>query len=456
MAYALKRRIYESIPLGAKAALLRAVPFRVWAGRAYRATMARGKWIDRASAEDIVAYQRHALGKMLDFATREVPAYQPYRGVVERLDPFEALKAFPLLSKDELQASFDRYLPASLAKIPHYECTTGGTSGNQLRFYVDDVSQAVETAFIHRMWARVGYTPSCRKATFRGVEFPSLKPGVYWQPNPIYNEMQFSPFHMSEATLPAYIDELRRYRPHYIHGYPSAVSLLAEHAQRHGVALRDLRLRAVLLGSEGMLPGQRETIESVFGCRVFSWYGHSERLVLAGECEHSTSYHHFPDYGVLEVLDETAHAVGEGDTGEIVGTGITSRSLPLIRYRTGDLARCLSSRCQCGRAVARFDSVSGRWGQDFIVGKSGARVSVAALNLHSDALNHVIAYQYRHSASGELVIVVVPAPGYLDLHSRAIEAAFARKLGSEFSVTVELTDSLTLSPRGKYLKILRN
>ena len=100
MAYALKRRIYESIPLGLKAALLHAVPFRVWAGRAYRSTMSRGKWIDRASAEEIVAYQRHALGEMLDFATREVPAYRQYRGVVERLDPFEALKAFPLLSKD--------------------------------------------------------------------------------------------------------------------------------------------------------------------------------------------------------------------------------------------------------------------------------------------------------------------------------------------------------------------
>lgn len=456
MAYALKRRIYESIPLGLKTTLLRAVPFRIWAGRAYRATMARGAWIDRASADDIAAYQRHALGRMLEFATREVPAYQPFRSFVERLDPFEALKAFPLLSKDELQANFDRYLPASLAKIPHYECTTGGTSGNQLRFYVDDDSQAVETAFIHRMWARVGYTPACRKATFRGVEFPSLKPGVYWQPNPIYNEMQFSPFHMSEATLPAYIDELRRYRPHYIHGYPSAVSLLADHAQRHGVRLDDLRVRAVLLGSEGMLPGQRESIEHVFGCRVFSWYGHSERLVLAGECEHSTAYHHFPDYGVLEITDEGANPVGVDQTGEIVGTGLLNRSLPLVRYRTGDLARKLPCSCACGRSFSCFGTVRGRWEQDFVTGKNGARVSLAALNLHGGAFEAVLRYQYVQRAPGDLVVRLVPTRVLTQSDIDRVVSAIRAKVGAEFSVAVEVTSDLTLSSRGKFLRIVRS
>jgi len=455
MAYAFKRHVYEAIPLGLKTALLRAVPLSIWAGHAYRATMRRGAWFDKASADDIANYQRRALGAMLEFATRQVPAYRAHRGVVERLDPCEALKDFPLLTKDALQANFERYVPESIAAIPHYECTTGGTSGNQLRFYVDDNSQAVETAFIHRMWARVGYSPSCRKATFRGVRFPSLAPGIYWQANPIYNEMQFSPFHMSERTLPAYIEELRRYRPHFIHGYPSAVSLLAEHALRNGQDLAALGVRAVLLGSEGMLPGQRTTIEGAFRCRAFSWYGHSERLILAGECESDGAYHHFPDYGVLEILDESGRAAECGDTGEIVGTGLLNRSLPLIRYRTGDFARRLSPRCSCARAFPRFDSVRGRWEQEFLVGRSGANVSVAALNVHSAAFAHVACYQYRQTTDGELTVRVVPTASYSPADSRAIVEAFREKLGSEFNVQVEVTDALTLSPRGKYLRVLR-
>ena len=75
-------------------------------------------------------------------------------------------------------------------------------------------------AFIHRLWARVRYTPRCRKATFRGASFSDLRAGVYWRRNPIHNELLFSPFHMSEGTLGTYVEELMRFKPIYLHGYP--------------------------------------------------------------------------------------------------------------------------------------------------------------------------------------------------------------------------------------------
>ena len=153
-------------------------------------------------------YQERELGRVLRFAVDQVPAYRHLRPVVERHKPYEAIRAFPLLDKDTVQARQADYLPRDFQKIPHYETTTGGTSGNQLKIYVDDCSQSVELGFMHRQWLRVGYTPRQRKATFRGVSFPNLKPGVFWQHNPIYNELQFSPFHMSQANLAAYVNEI--------------------------------------------------------------------------------------------------------------------------------------------------------------------------------------------------------------------------------------------------------
>jgi hypothetical protein len=61
----------------------------------------------------------------------------------------------------------------------HYETTTGGTSGRQLKILLPDDSQSVETAFMHRQWARVGYAPESLKATFRGVARALLPGGLF-------------------------------------------------------------------------------------------------------------------------------------------------------------------------------------------------------------------------------------------------------------------------------------
>ena len=284
MAYKVKRDFYESLPVTFKRSIS-LFPFAWLAGKSYRDTYRRGDLIDRLSKEELRLYQERKLGNILHFAVAQVPAYRYLQPVVERFRPFEALQEFPLLDKATVQANQQDYLPNNFKNIPHYETTTGGTSGNQLKIYLDDDAQSVEIGFMHRQWRRFGYSPYDRKATFRGVSFPNLRSGVFWQHNPIYNELQFSPFHMNEANLKAYVAKIINFAPSYFHGYPSAIDTLAEYVLRWKLKDEIPHIKAVLLGSEGASPGQRNRIEQAFNTRVYSWYGHSERIVLAGECE---------------------------------------------------------------------------------------------------------------------------------------------------------------------------
>ena len=137
MGFAFKRRFYEALPTAVKRPVAW-IPFSFFAGKAYRETLARGKWMRSASRAEILAYQERELGKILAFAVAEVPAYQTLRSTVERLSAFGALEAFPLINKQMLQDNLPRYLPKSFARIPHFDVSTGGTSGNQLKFYLDD------------------------------------------------------------------------------------------------------------------------------------------------------------------------------------------------------------------------------------------------------------------------------------------------------------------------------
>lgn len=453
MAFANKRQLYEALPAWLKRAAC-VLPFEWIAGSAYRTTLARHAFFERASREDLLAYQEARLKETLLFATDQVPAYRRLRSTVDKHRAFDALREFPYLDKATLQSDFSRYLPRDIDRIPHYAITTGGTTGNQLHFFVDDVSQAVENAFQHRLWRRVGYSPRKRRVTFRGVPFPNRKPGVYWQHNPIYNELQFSPFHMSDSTLGAYVDQIVRFRPEYIYGYPSAIDLLAEFVLREGLGDRIPRLRAALLISEGVGHAQRRRIEAALRTRVFSFYGHSERVLMGGECEANSSYHHFPDYGILEIVDDMGEpCTHEGQRGELVGTGLLNRSLPLIRYRTGDLAVRCSHGCECGRQWDRFTDVVGRWRQEMIVGMDGARISLAALNMHGDLLERVVRFQYFQEQPGLCEFRVVPAPGFTQADAAAIKRAFSSKVAGALQFSVRIVDEIPLTTRGK-LKLL--
>lgn len=449
-----KRRLYDRLPGWTKLPL-GWVPFRLLAGPSYRRTLARGAWIDRADAEAIAAWQERALGALLRFAVAQVPAYQALRGVVARCRPRDALQAFPLLSKDDLQDDMERHVARDLSRRAHYESTTGGTTGNQLRILLDDDAQAVEMGFMHRQWARVGYRPAARKATFRGVEFPRAGQGVLWQRNPAYNELQFSPFHMNEENLDRYWETILRYRPRYLHGYPSAIADLADHVARHERPFHGLRIRAALLGSEPLYPDQRLRIERGLRTRAYSWFGHSERTVLAGECEHDAVYHSFPDYGVLEILDPEGSAVGEGESGEVVGTGLVSRAMPLIRYRSGDFARRLPRECPCGRAHERFDRVVAHRDQEFVVGRTGTRMTLAALNMHGPAFARVRQYQYFQDAPGRMELRIVPAGTFGPDDEHALRAAFERKVATELEIRVVQVQQLERTARGKIPRLLR-
>lgn len=60
---------------------------------------------------------------------------------------------------------------------------------------------AKEWAFVHDLNRRFGIEPTDRKIGLRGVPFLRANEGVYSQLNPVYRELQLSPFHLTEAVV---------------------------------------------------------------------------------------------------------------------------------------------------------------------------------------------------------------------------------------------------------------
>ena len=440
------RKLYYKLPMPIKRIAFSLIPYRYIAGKSYRDTLKLCKYLENADESEVKAFQEKKLQEILTYAVNKVPFYKPYKSKVEKAVSYrDVLNHFPIIRKTTVQDKFPEFVSDDINNIRYLKVHTGGSSGNQLMFYQDCNMYSVEMAFIHSLWGKFGYTPSCRKATFRGITFDNCPPGTLWRYNPIHNELQFSPFHMSEKNLQFYIRRLQKYKPEFLHGHPSVLSILAEYINANSLHDTLQPIRTVFCSSEACTPYQRQNIESTFRCRAYSWYGHSERVVLAGEDKNDSSFYYAqPGYGICEILDNNGNPCQPGNHGEITGTGFWNRSMPLIRYATEDAARKLDD--------CRFDQVIARR-QSGIIDKNNFFISAATLEQHHDAFNNIVNYQYYQSQPGKLELLIIPGCGWQDVQKIQLLELHKKIFNDNMDITVTVTDHIPRTTGGKLLPL---
>lgn len=458
------RRVLESLPPGAREALEEAVAFvpRPWLyGARFRATRAAVAADERRTAAELVAAQDARVRDLVAWAYERVPYYRRVmdeRGVrPTHVTRARDLALLPLLDKRTVLDHADELLATGLPAAARESVSTGGTSGEPMRFWIDRGRSATEWAFMTAQWERAGYRLGDRRAVLRGVEVKDAARGRLHEWHPLLDELVLSTFQLTAATLPRYLALLERHRPQFLHAYPSSAETLAGLLAEVPAARRP-RFRALLLGSENLYPAQRARLEEAFGCPVFAWYGHSEKCLLGGGCERTHDYHLFPGYGVVELVDERGEPVGPGGAGTIVGTGFMNRVMPFLRYATDDRGAWAAGSgplgegdpCACGRAHPRLATVEGRWIGERLFGARGESFSMTALNTHSGVFDRVARFRIRQERAGEATVFVVPGPGYRDEESAVIAGEYGRRAAGTIRFTVEVVPALQLTGRGKF------
>lgn len=355
----------------------------------------------------------------------------------------------PRLAKSDLQEHGERMLDPTVAAGARAYATTGGSTGTPVGFWYDvPGSVAAETAFIHCAWARVGYRTGDRTAVLRGLP---VEGGGWWADVREENQLRLSSYDLTEPVLPLMVDRLRSFAPRFLQAYPSSAELVASHMLDTGMRPID-GLRAVLCGSETLFGWQRERIEAAFGCRVFSWYGQSERVVFAAECEHETALNVSPLYGLCELLDEDGAPIEEpGRPGEITGTGFTTSVMPLLRYRTGDLATYAAAPCpHCGQGRhRRLARVDGRV-QEFIYSATGRPISMTSINMHTAIFDNVRQFRFVQRELGRITLDVVPKKSwYAERDEARIRAELAPKLRDIELEAIVVVDAIAPTASGK-------
>ena len=373
LVYYLKRNAYR-MPRFVGEAIAR-VPYskRLGFGSDYRNALATHHWFENiATPEERRGYIFDKITRIVRYAFENVPFYanfyaesgfNPYS-----LRSFDDLTKIPIVTKSLLQdTDLNRRSCYRRGRVTTY---TGGSTGEPFKFYSDARQIGVECAHIHHIWKSLGYS---QKDLLLSVALDESQPPIF------YDALRHSlilnihyPFDLLAQTFKRMPQRSRRVR--FFRGYPSSFAEFLSYCERSAPSvLSDLleTLEGSFLASEFPTPAFRKTIENVTRRPTVSWYGHSERTILAWEKTRPWIYEPMHSYGFCEAI-----RLPDGFI-TLVGTSYWNYASPFIRYQLDDGVYPIVVSEGLLRA---FEIKDGRR-SDFIIDKNGSRFSITHLNL---------------------------------------------------------------------------
>ncbi|WP_137175778.1 phenylacetate--CoA ligase family protein [Massilia sp. HP4] len=363
-------------------------------------------------------------------------------GVKVAPDPTR-LQAVPpdaaLLAKPALRADPARHLrPRRVGSLVRNTIRTSGTSGSPLTLVQSLGAVIREEAFIQRQLHWIGWRPGQRRAWIRG---DIVGDGHYFHRDPIGKMLVMSSYHLSNATIGAYVAALETYDPVVIQAYPSSIGAIANWLQAVGRRYAGRALRGVMTSSETLAPDVRAAVVRGFGVPVFDWYGQAERVAAIGTCEQGR-YHLLTDYGGVELLP-----LPDGSC-ELVGTSLNNAAMPLARYRTGDTVLVGSAApCGCGRVFPTVEAVIGRQERSVTLpdGRMVARLD-RVFQGHDACL---LEGQVRYHGDGRFTLRVVATAAFGAREEAALCRQFLLRVPG-VQVAVERVEAIARGANGKF------
>jgi phenylacetate-CoA ligase len=412
-----------------------------WLGRTWLPRM------QRLTREERQAWVFRRLQQVLVRAAEGSPFYQE-RFRAAGFDPrrdfrtVADLERIPLLTKEDVRRQADRMIDRRFLRWS-VDAHTSGTTGQPTRMRLNERYIAIDYACMFRHWAKAGYRFRGRFAAIRSY-VPDRPDGPLWRYHRLQNTLFFSAYHLKPSNADQYLEALLRFRPAFIRGYVSSITVLAEFAYPRRAEFDFVR--GVFTASETLSEFERAQIERTFGPKLFDWYGMTEPAVVITERADHDGLEVNWEYGCPEFLADDALGPGER---RLVTTSLHNPVMPFIRYDTGDIA-CLRDDLDEAGLYPRVRSMLGRKDECLLTPEGGR---LPSLNFYSlfQTYTDILRFQFVQPGLDRVVLKLSVRPGVRDVERLvyAVREEVSRRLGPSLALEVEVTDQFLSSPDGK-------
>lgn len=363
-------------------------------------------------------------------------------------DPWKTLHSLPLLTKSQIRDNFHDL--KSVGKLPIKIFSTTGSSGDPLRFGIGNrrISRDIAAKWRATRWWDVDIGDREIVAWSSPIELHK-QDRIKKIRDRFLRTRLLPAIALESEKLDQFIEQIKRYKPRMLFGYPSSLTLVAQRAIDRNISLSNQNIKVIFTTAERLYPHQRNTLQTVYGAPVANGYGGRDAGFIAHECP-SGNMHITAEDIIVEILDNAGNPLPAGVPGQVAITHLHTHEFPFIRYLNGDVASLSDEQCSCGRTLPLLKEIQGRT-NDFLTAESGAKVHDVAFAMLLRDMSGMRQFKIVQETLTEVVLYLVVTEQFdKKTNELCIRKAFAHFLGENVKLAIHYVREITPEPSGKY------
>jgi phenylacetate-CoA ligase len=404
------------------------------------------------SLKELNKIQERRYQEFFNFTRNNSKYYQNLYKDIEKSVEITSIKSLPILNKETLRSNIkDVY---TISKSEGILSKTGGTTGKSLEVLFTHDNMQERFAQLDNFRESFGYKLGCKTAWFSGKSLLSKKDinkKRFWKTDYWYKVRYYSTFHIKDEYLKYYLENLIKFNPEFLVGFPSTMVEIAKYGYKNNYDFPKNTVKAIFPTAETLTKDSRAILETFFNSNVYDQYASSEGAPFIFECKNH-KLHLELQSGVFEVLDDNDLPTNKG---RLVVTSFTTHGTPLIRYDIGDSIELSNETCTCGNNNPLVIEILGRI-DDFIYSPEVGKINLGNISNTLKGTVGIIKFQVHQNKLDELDLLLVVDPAlYKDKIENMFLLNWRERVGKNMKIKIKLVDDIPNEKSGKY-RIVKN
>lgn len=401
--------------------------------------------------EQIQKYQLKKIKELLNIAYYHTDFYKRKYDAIgirpEDVQSLEDFKKIPTITKEELITYNEEFIDKRIKKEELICSKSSGSSGLFVDVYLSQDTFIDEELQVLRMLK--GFNPN-----YCSTDKEVL---VYTSEYPITSILGFYKVYFINNLLDAneILRLLKEIKPKIVAIYPSILREIIDLSKE----ISNLGIQTIITNSEHSTQQERDEFAKILGCDVYDEFSSEELQSIFCQCKNK-HYHDVPDCTYVELMEEDFDRnVMVGKMGEVVGTCLINKAMPIIRYRSGDLAVQSLHKCSCGYNSKMYEHILGRKNASFKKVDGTQIPSGKILDWsYSLVLKHnidILEFQIIQESYNEILVQVVAGTQYDENRDNILLVqSFRHYFGKNYYIKVKIIDEIPKTTSGKHIPII--
>jgi len=358
---------------------------------------------------------------------------------ISDINTVEDLIKIPAINKKIILENYEDLIPKNICDIKHRKASTGGSTGDPLRYLLDVRTWSYTTAIKIYSWQTTSYLYGDKYVALGSSSlFPTTKKS--WKHIFYFflrNGIPLNGMNLSDKKLAEYIEIIQRNKVNYVYGYASALYLLAKFINKNNIKHS---IKGCFPTSEILTDSYRKEMELAFNGSVMDCYGARDGGITAYEITkgiYNVSYNSYAEIENCYIQD----------TGSLLVTDLLNFAFPFIRYQIGDEVEMPKNQLKSNYNGQVFTKILGRTSNIIKLDNGNVLTGPGFTILFRDL--NVKAYQISKINGSEIKIKIQRGANYADAEEKLILETFKKHAGNDCVLEIEYIDEFEKNANGK-------